>query len=198
MSLAEQHRQTRRDVAHAATRAAILDAARRVAERDGARNLSLRAAAAEAGFAPAALYGYFQNKDELLLALAADDLSGLARAMREAAQAQTGGRLGAASAVALDLLEKSETFAAASLALPAHAGSGEMERLFNGRLIAALTVLAETLGGGANRETQADVVLIAAMLSGLALLSRAGRLDALGFGNDELLARLDGLFAPGA
>src|SRR5687767_3886424 len=54
----------------AASRIAILDAARRVAARDGARDLSLRGVAAEAGFAPAALYGYFRNKDELLLALA--------------------------------------------------------------------------------------------------------------------------------
>ena len=53
----------------------ILDAARRVAARDGARELSLRSVAAEAGFAPAALYGYFASKDELLLALAADDLA---------------------------------------------------------------------------------------------------------------------------
>src|SRR3569623_1996853 len=63
-------------------RSAILDAARRVAARDGARDLSVRGVAAEAGFAPAALYGYFRNKDELLLALAADDLTALARAMR--------------------------------------------------------------------------------------------------------------------
>src|SRR6202046_3144456 len=87
-----------RDASRAASRTAILDAARRVAARDGARDLSLRGVAAEAGFAPAALYGYFHNKDELLLALAADDLSGLARAMRDA-----GGFQGAASA-ALALL----------------------------------------------------------------------------------------------
>jgi AcrR family transcriptional regulator len=195
MSLAEQHRQTRRERAHSATRDSILDAARRVAERDGARNLSLRAVAGEAGFAPAALYGYFRNKDELLLALAADDLSGLARSMREAAQASSSGRLGAAAAVALNLLENTETFAAASSALPATAGSGEIERLFNGRLIAVLTALAEAAGGGASRNAQADVVLIAATLSGLALLSRSGRLDALGFGNAELLARLERHFA---
>src|SRR6204780_2258138 len=71
-------------VSRAASRSSILDAARRVAARDGARDLSLRAVAAEAGFAPAALYGYFRGKDDLLLALAADDLSGLARAMRGA------------------------------------------------------------------------------------------------------------------
>src|ERR1700749_2376253 len=160
MSLIEQHRQTRRERNHSATRDSILDAARHVAERDGARNPSLRAVAGEAGFAPAALYGYFRNKDELLLALAADDLSGLARAMRDAAQSSSGGRLSAAAAVALDLLENTETFAAASSALPATAGSGEIERLFNGRLIAALTALSEAVGGGASPDAQADVVLV--------------------------------------
>src|SRR5580693_1330301 len=59
----------------AASRSSILAAARRVAARDGARDMSLRAVAAEAGFAPAALYGYFRGKDDLLLALAAEDLS---------------------------------------------------------------------------------------------------------------------------
>lgn len=197
MSLIEQHRQTRRERTHSATRDSILDAARHVAERDGARNLSLRAVAAEAGFAPAALYGYFRNKDELLLALAADDLSGLAHAMRDAAQASNDGRLSAVAAAALNLLGNTETFAAASSALPATAGSGEIERLFNGRLIAALTVLSEVVGDGSkSREAQADVILIAATLSGLALLSRGGRLDALGFGHAELLARLERHFAP--
>ena len=78
------NRLSRRTRAHAVSRTAILDAARRVAARSGARDLSLRAVAAEAGFAPAALYGYFRGKDELLLALAADDLSQLARVLKEA------------------------------------------------------------------------------------------------------------------
>jgi AcrR family transcriptional regulator len=84
MSQAEMttKRSERRAREHLATRAAILDAARRVAARDGARDLSLRGVAAEAGFAPAALYSYFTGKDELLLALAAEDLSYIARAMR--------------------------------------------------------------------------------------------------------------------
>ena len=195
MSLAEQHRETRRSRAHAATRVAILGAARRVAARDGARNLSLRAVAAEAGYAPAALYGYFAGKDELLLALAAEDLSGLARAMRDEMQIHNDGKLAAAAAVALDHLENTETFAAVSSALPAQAGTGEAERLFNGRLIAALTALSDAAGKGRSREAQADVVLIAATLAGLALLGRSGRLDALGFSNAELLARLDRHFA---
>ncbi|HWD48498.1 MAG TPA: TetR family transcriptional regulator [Rhizomicrobium sp.] len=197
MSLTEQHRQTRRSREHSATRASILDAARRVAVREGARDLSLRGVAAEAGYAPAALYGYFRNKDELLLALAADDLSGLARAVREAVQSSADDKLSAAASVALELLENTETIAAASSALPKEAGNTESERVFNGRMIAALTALSEALGEGAGREAQTDVVLIAATLTGLALLSRAGRLDALGFSNGELLGRLERRFSGG-
>jgi len=55
MAMVNEARRARRARTREATRGAILEAARRVATRDGARNLSLRAAAAEAGFAPAAL-----------------------------------------------------------------------------------------------------------------------------------------------
>jgi hypothetical protein len=41
-----------------------------------------------------------------------------------------------------------------------------------------------------DRQAQADVLLIAATLTGLALLTRSGQLEVLGFGSDELLARL--------
>ena len=177
-----------RDVSRAASRVAILDAARRVATRDGARDMSLRGVAAEAGFAPAALYGYFSSKDDLLLALAADDLTSLARAMRG-----TGGLAGAGAA-ALDLLRGAETMAAASAALPG-AGGGDAERLFNGRLIAALKALSDASGMPSDsRESQCDVVLVAASLAGLALLARSGRLEALGFTPDEMIARLDARF----
>lgn len=188
----------RRARARSATRSAILDAARRVAAREGARNLSLRAAAAEAGFAPAALYGYFQNKDELLLALAADDLSAIARAMRAAAEQSDGtdSPLAAAAAAALALLEQTETIAAASQALPQKAGTSEPERLFNGRLIAALNALSQATGRSAtNRSEQIDVVLLAASLTGLAVLARSGRLAALGFSSEEIVARLDTRFS---
>ncbi|MDE1938262.1 MAG: TetR family transcriptional regulator [Alphaproteobacteria bacterium] len=185
-------RNERRAREHNATRAAILEAARRVAARDGARDMSLRGVAAEAGFAPAALYGYFTGKDELLLALAADDLSSLSRAMRGAAAGQSGkGKLAAASGAALSLLRTTETIAAAYAALPANAGTGDAERLFNGRLIAALKVLSEASGQTTDsREAHCDVLLVAAALSGLALLARSGRLEALGFSTEEILDRL--------
>ena len=186
----------RRAREHSATRAAILEAARRVAAREGARDLSLRGVAGEAGFAPAALYGYFTGKDELLLALAAEDLASLARVMRGAAAGCEGkGKLAAVSAAALSLLRTTETIAAASQALPANAGTGEAERLFNGRLIAALKILSDASGQNADgRDAQCDVLLMAAALSGLALLARAGRLEALGFTAEEVVERLEARF----
>ncbi|MGH6876035.1 MAG: TetR family transcriptional regulator [Rhizomicrobium sp.] len=195
--IASQAKLDRRAKARSATRAAILEAARRVATREGARNLSLRAAAAEAGFAPAALYGYFGNKDELLLALAADDLGVIARAMRSAA-ASNGAKspLAAAAAAALALLQQTESIAAASSALPRIAGAGEAERIFNGRLIAALGVLADATGRNAeSRAAQIEVVLLATTLTGLAMFARSGRLAALGFATDELVAQLDARFS---
>lgn len=194
MSQAGSPRTERRARQRAASRTSILEAARIVAAREGARNLSLRAVAAEAGFAPAALYGYFAGKDELLLALAADDLSALARAMREAGAGE--GKLGPAAAAALDLLRHNETFAAAQGALPAESGASDAERLFNGRLIAALKVLSDATGQKADsRDNQCDVVLVAAALAGVALLARSGRLAALGFTPEEILARLDAHFS---
>jgi AcrR family transcriptional regulator len=181
-----------RDVSRQASRTAILDAARRVAARDGARDLSLRGVAAEAGFAPAALYGYFRNKDELLLALATDDLTALARVMRGSSAGLAG-----AGAAALELLRGAETMAAASAALTGsdNGKTHEAERLFNGRLIAALKALSDAGGlRSDSRESQCDVVLVAASLVGLALLARSGRLQALGFAPDEMIARLDGRF----
>jgi AcrR family transcriptional regulator len=169
-----------------------LDAARRVAALDGARDLSLRGVAAEAGFAPAALYGYFRNKDELLLALAAEDLSSLARVMRQAG----GNGLHQTAAAALDHLRLTETIAAAPGAFPGSAAGSEAERLFNGRMIGALKALSEAGGmPNNNRENQCDVVLVAATLTGLALLGRAGRLEALGFTADELTQRIDSRFS---
>jgi AcrR family transcriptional regulator len=197
MSRTNPGRNERRARERGATRASILLAARRVAAREGARNLSLRGVAAEAGYAPAALYGYFAGKDDLLLALAAEDLAVLSRAMREAVAAGNGmGKLAAASSAALALLRDNETMAAAQGALPATAGTGEAERLFNGRLIAVLKVLSDAAGRPPNsRDSQCDVVLVAAALTGLALLSRSGRLSALGFAPEEILRRLDQLFA---
>lgn len=186
-----QNRAKRRAQEQTATRAAILDAARKVGTRDGARHLSLRAVAAEAGFAPAALYGYFRNKDELLLALAADDLSLVARAVKDAASSATPSeKLATAALVAVNLLQQTETLATAPAALSGGAAP-DAERIFNGRLIAVLRALSDAAGiRMESRDSQLDTVLLAATLTGLATLARSGRLSALGFTPEEILARL--------
>lgn len=195
MAVNEGLRSERRAKAHSAARSSILGAARRLATREGARNLSLRGVAAEAGFAPAALYGYFASKDELLLALAADDLASIAKTMRSST-GEGGQRLSAAVGAALSQLKEMETMAAATAALSTEPGTSESERHFNGRLIAALSALSEVSGHRTQeRIGQCDVLLLAATLTGLAVLARSGRLAALGFEQEELLARLQTRFS---
>src|SRR5436309_10390089 len=134
MPAIEQSRADRRNRTRSATRAGILDAARRLAERRGARSLSLRGVAAEAGFAPAALYVYFRSRDELMVALAADDLARLAQAMRQPTIGANGGNpLVDAALAALDHLSNSETLAAALGAIGPELTGRDVERLFNGR-----------------------------------------------------------------
>lgn len=65
-----------------AARSAMLEAARRLASRSGVADLTLVAVAEEAGFAPPTVYGQFRSKDELLLAVVADDLAAMASLMR--------------------------------------------------------------------------------------------------------------------
>src|SRR5215467_8985704 len=102
----------RRDREHAAARAAILSAARALAAREGAHGLTLRGVAAEAGYAPAALYGYFRSRDDLILTLAAEDLAQLSHAMRDAAREEGEGTdLAHVAAVVLAHLVDSETIA---------------------------------------------------------------------------------------
>jgi len=195
MSEALSRRTERKTRQRAANRGAIVDAARRVATREGTNELSLRAVAAEAGYAPASVYEYFRNRAELVLALAAEDLGQAAKTLREA----SGGQAGAAKAV-FDILKASAALPAAAATLEHDDVPAEAERVFNGKLIAVLTVFAEASGRVPlkNRDEQADVVLLAAAAAGLAMLARAGRLKALGFEEAELLARLQKTFAPAA
>jgi len=191
-------RSERRTRQRAANRSAILEAARRVALQDGAGELSLRAVAAEAGYAPASVYEYFRNRAELVLALAAEDMGLLARAIREAGLGRegAGGGFAAAAKAALDIMRASGALPAAAATLEEADAPPEAERLFNGKMIAALTELAEAAGHGApkSRDDQGDVLLAAATLTGLAVRARAGRLKTLGLEEDALLARLEKRF----
>jgi len=185
----------RRTRQRAANRGAILDAARRVATREGAGALSLRAVAAEAGYAPASVYEYFRNRAEMVLALAAEDLGQAARSLRESGGTQAG-----AVRAMLESLKSSGALPAAVATLESGTAPSEAERLFTGKLIAALTALSEAAARAPlnTRDDQADVVLLAASIVGLAVFARAGRLNALGFDEQELIARLDRRFTKGA
>jgi AcrR family transcriptional regulator len=198
MNEALARRIERRQRRRADSRNAIVEAARSVATREGPGAISLRAVAAEAGYAPASVYEYFRNRGELILALAAEDLGALARALRDASSAGEGTpKFLNAARIALDLLRGSGALPAALSALAGAEAPPEAERLFNGKLIAALTAFAEAAGRtpARSREDQADVVLAAATVAGLAAMSRAGRLKALGFESRDLLARLEERFA---
>jgi AcrR family transcriptional regulator len=200
MSEALSRRIERRSRQRAANRGAILEAARRVAAREGAGELSLRAVAGEAGYAPASVYEYFRNRAELVLALAAEDMGSLARAVRESAVGREGGAgaFAAAAKAALDIMRVSGALSAATATLEGADAPPEAERLFNGKLIAALTAFAEATGRGTlrTRDEQGDVVLAAAAVTGLAVLARAGRLKSLGLDEGALLDRLEKRFTP--
>ena len=132
---------------------------------------ALRAVAAEAGYAPASVYEYFRNRAELVLALAAEDMGSLARAVRESAAGKEGGpgAFAAAAKAALDIMRLSGALPAAAATLEGADAPPEAERLFNGRLIAALTAFAEAVGRGTlkTRDDQADVVLAAAAVTSM-------------------------------
>lgn len=56
----------RRERLRGETRHAILDATREIVEREGIDGFSLRGVARAVGYSPAAIYEYFESKDELL------------------------------------------------------------------------------------------------------------------------------------
>jgi AcrR family transcriptional regulator len=76
----QQRHARRRERGHAETRDEILVSAREVLLERGAADLSLREIARRAGFSPAALYKYFESKDDVVRTLADTAMSRLAEA----------------------------------------------------------------------------------------------------------------------
>src|ERR1700759_1629370 len=74
-------------------RAHILDAARRCFVRDGFHRTSVQDVFAESGRSAGAVYRYFPKKDDMLLAVAAQNLDDVAGVLR-AALATSDGELG--------------------------------------------------------------------------------------------------------
>lgn len=74
---------TARLLQRGATRRAILDTARVIAARTGSIEFSLNTVAKETGFSVTTLFAYFPTKNDLILAVVADDLALLALEMRD-------------------------------------------------------------------------------------------------------------------
>lgn len=193
---AEKRREDLRDM----KRKAILAAARRVCDEGGPEALTMRAVAAEAGYAPGAVYSYFSGIDELAIALTAEELGHLARRMREAAERAK------APAAALEAAAREALKATAGNAphvrlagrlISAQALPADLDRTVTGRLIAILETLGGPLRAATGLEGEAahrEILCLAALLIGLRVLESSGRLAPLGYSAEGLLAhRLAGL-----
>ena len=187
----------RRDARRSERRKEILKAARRVCDAGGPDALTMRAVAAEAGYVAGAVYSYFSGIDELALALVAEELGHLARRMKDASAEQPTpvGQLEAAVAAAREAFAENAAHVALAGRLidaPAGAIPPDLDRALNGRLIAVLQTLHGPLraaSGLSLGEANAETVTLAALIVGLGILERTGRLGALGFEPKMLLGR---------
>ena len=172
-----------------------LKVARRVCDAGGPEALTIRAVAAEAG--------YFDGIDQLAIALTAEELGHLARRMREAAERAKSPQDALAAAAREALAATAGNAPHVRLAgrlMSAGDLPADLDRAVTGRVIAVL----ETLGGPlraatglAGEAAHREIICLAAFLIGLRVLEGTGRLSALGFDRESLLAhRLSSL--PGA
>tara|TARA_R110002110_G_scaffold165930_18_gene366374 strand:+ start:5002 stop:5616 length:615 start_codon:yes stop_codon:yes gene_type:complete len=189
VSASEKRRSALRD--H--KRKAILAAARRVCDAGGPEALTMRAVAAQAGYAPGAVYSYFSGIDELAIALTAEELGHLARRMRDAAEEEKtpAAALAAASRELLAATAGNAPHLRLAGRLISPDGlSADLDRAITGRVIAVLETLGGPLRAATGLEGEAahrEILSLAAFLIGLRVLESAGRLSPLGFNAQSLL-----------
>lgn len=94
--VSQQYRDARRDQ--------ILDAARRCFLRDGFHATSMQDLFAEASLSSGAFYRYFASKDDVIIAIAEDNMRGVLETIRDAGVWQPGRPAGAALAGALEIV----------------------------------------------------------------------------------------------
>jgi AcrR family transcriptional regulator len=174
---------------------AILKAARAVFAREGKSGLTIRAVAAEAGYAAGAVYSYFGSKDEIAAQLIAEDLAALAKRLKDTDAPMQNidatrrlGRLAAETFRALSA--EANLVVLAGDALANDALPSEVDRLLNGKLIAALMALGSPMQNGDTDKEDARLATVAtaALVLGTAMLERSGRLEVLGVEPDVLLS----------
>jgi AcrR family transcriptional regulator len=95
--VSQQYRDARRDQ--------ILAAARRCFLRDGFHATSMQDLFAEAGLSSGAVYSYFASKDDMILAIAEENMRGVVETIRTVATQRPDSSAGAAIAEALGMLQ---------------------------------------------------------------------------------------------
>ncbi|MFG1912518.1 TetR/AcrR family transcriptional regulator [Kribbella sp. NPDC048928] len=92
-----------------ARREHILNAARRAFLRNGFHATSMHDLFAEAGLSSGAVYRYFAGKDEVVLAIAEDNIRQVGATIRAVTQERTDESIGAALAAAVELLQAKDS-----------------------------------------------------------------------------------------
>jgi TetR/AcrR family transcriptional regulator, transcriptional repressor of aconitase len=95
--VSQQYRDARRDQ--------ILNAARRCFLRDGFHATSMQDLFAEAGLSSGAVYRYFASKDDVIIAIAEDNMRGVVEMIRDVAAQQPSQPAGAVLADVLDVVQ---------------------------------------------------------------------------------------------
>jgi AcrR family transcriptional regulator len=129
----------------------ILAAARRCFVRDGFHATSMQDLFAEAGLSSGAVYRYFASKDDVIIAIAMDNVREVSELIRSIASGKVGASLGEALAEVVELVEaKNATDAFGSVALQVWAESMRNPALaeeLSGLLAQTRTDLAEVVRG---------------------------------------------------
>ena len=188
--------EARQQSVRAFKKSVILDAAQRVLDRKGIEGATVRAIAKEAGYTPGALYAYYVDKDDILAELLCKSLGRAARAVRHLIEVSSGSPPGAADLAATFTAYYRQEPAEFDLFLTVLQSrrignlSSETSRSLNGRLIAALSPIAESLEASGRWDSQpaSEATLQAAGMGlGILLLENSNRLSALGMDGATLL-----------
>ena len=163
---------------HGDLRAACLRAARELLEKDGGAGLSLRAVARRAGVSPTAPYRHFDNREELVSAIAAEGYRELAGRLAEAHPAPlTPADLATVAVAYVQFAVDHPALFRVMFSEPCDAGNDE-----RAAAIATISAYVDGLVRRAFPDAGADLGALAtavwALVHGLAFLHLDGKLDA--------------------
>jgi AcrR family transcriptional regulator len=163
---------------HGDLRAACLRAARELLEKDGGAGLSLRAVARRAGVSPTAPYRHFDNREELVSAIAAEGYRELAGRLAEAHPAPlTPADLATVAVAYVRFAVDHPALFRVMFSEPCDPGNDE-----RAAAIATISAYVDGLVRRAFPDAEADLGALAtavwALVHGLAFLHLDGKLDA--------------------